>query len=172
MKKAVYQMLMIAGCLFWLSGCETTRLPDPYDFEVALGRDLRGASVQVDLIGIPAEELDRFVNYSVTSYFEPGDSLRAGAVKETLSFRRDAPEVQLLSARSPIWTDWIENRGAAYVVILADTPGLKEDEPGNADSRRLIIPLHQAKWDRRPDRVRITVTGDDVTADPMPLETY
>lgn len=163
---------LFAALLFFLVGCETVSLPDPYDVEIALGEDLYGASVQVDLIGIPAEELSRYASYSVTEYFEPGNQLRNETQKTTLSFRRDTGTVQLLSASDAIWSEWIESRSASYLVILADTPGLRNDAPGNLDSRRLILPLHQREWEKRPTRIQVQVTGDSVTSDPLPLETY
>jgi len=169
------QWILPAVFLFlglFFQACETTRLPDPYYFNVVLDESLEGASVQVDVIGVSRDERDLYANKSVTEYFEPGDSLRQSAVKESLIFGRHTSSLQSISASDPIWSRWIEERGAEYVVFLADVPGLKEDKPGNADSRRLILPLDKAKWDERPEIITIEVSSEDILSDPGPLEVY
>ncbi len=169
------KLALLAGCVVvaaFFAGCETTSLPDPYDYTVSLDPSLRGASVQVDLIGIPEGELEQFRTKSVTAYWQPGDADREGALKKTLVFSADTAQSQMLSRADPVWADWIENGNAAYVVILADLPGLAEDQMGNADPRRLILPLNKEKWEERPEVIAVAVGADSVSATPTPLESY
>ncbi len=158
--------------MFFLGGCETTPLPSPFDLTVNLGEELEGASMQVDLIGIPEEALPLYRTKSVSAYFEPGDTLRETATKHSLSFGRDSTPTQLFPATDPIWSQWIEGAGADYLIILADLPGLKEDRIGNADARRLILPLHKADWEAMPEWVTVEISGETITPVPAPLETY
>lgn len=171
MKKIFVSVIFsLVGLLF--TGCETTQYPDPYDFNVILGSQLKGASVQVDIIGISEDQLSTYVNKSVTEYFKPDDPLRQNALKTSLNFRRDTAEAQAFPVTDPVWRAWIEENNAKYVVFLADLPGLNKDQPGNQDPRRLILPLEKSKWDKRPEIITVQVTGEDIVPDPAPLETY
>ena len=171
MKKILsFAVFALFGISF--TGCETTQYPDPFDFNVILGSQLKGASVQVDIIGISEDQLETYVNKSITEYFKPDDPLRENAFKTSLNFRRDTAEAQTFPITDPMWEAWIEENNAQYIVFLADLPGLTKDQPGNADPRRLILPLDRSQWEKRPEIISVRITGESIVSDPAPLETY
>jgi len=47
--------------------------------------------------------------------------------------------------------------GAQHLVIVADLPGVVTDQVGNADPRRLILPLDRAAWDSGVNTINILV---------------
>ena len=164
--------LFILPLFILLGGCETTQLPDPYDYRLELGSDLQGASIQVDMIGVPAAELERWRNKSITAYWEPGDADRMAAPKKTVVFSKDTESSQMLLSTDRVWQTWIQNENATSIVILADLPGIRKDAPGNADSRRIILPLAAAAWDERPQLITLRITGTGISAEPMALTDF
>src|SRR5262249_31109192 len=99
--------------------------------------------------------------YSVSDYWKPGDSLRNDAPKAVLAFGQGRPTTQVLSSTDPIWKKWIAT-GAMHLVVLADLPGISSDRTGNADPRRLILPLDAAQWNKKTDQLEIVVQESGV----------
>ncbi|MFH0879675.1 MAG: hypothetical protein V2A34_08180 [Lentisphaerota bacterium] len=97
-------------------------------------------SVEVDIIGVSAEEEHLWETYSMTAYWSPGDRLRSDAHKIVMRFGDGLPISQTLGANNSIWRAWRRN-GAVTLFILADLPGAYSDQSGDTDPRRKILPL-------------------------------
>lgn len=135
---------LVAVSLF--SGCTSAPKPRAYTIQVDLDPALAGSSLQVDLIGAnPVSDLPKFESYSVSQYWNPGDPLRRDASKITLAFGQGRATTQTLDTKNPIWQRWLQT-GAQSLVVLVDLPGIAADRAGNADPRRLILPLDGARW--------------------------
>lgn len=135
---------LVAACFF--ASCSSAPKPKAYGIQVDLDPALAGSSLQVDLIGAnPISDLPKFETYSVSDYWKPGDALRRDAAKVTLAFGQGRPTSQTLSATDPAWQRWLQT-GAQHLVVLVDLPGISADRAGNADPRRLILPLDAARW--------------------------
>jgi hypothetical protein len=141
--------LVLAGLISLaslLGGCATAPKPQAYSIKVELDPALAGTSLQVDVMGAnKVSDLPKWESYSVTEYWQPGNVARRDARKATMQFGRGRPESQILAANDPRWSEWM-NTGAQYLVILADLPGSWTDRPGNADPRRVILPLDKSEW--------------------------
>lgn len=138
-----------------LGGCASAPKPRAYVVEVALDPALAGTSLQVDLVGAnEISDLPKWQNYSVTSYWQPGNAFRRDALKSTLVFGRGKPEVQSLPLDDARWAQWLKT-GALHLVIIADLPDVVSDQVGNADPRRLILPLDRAAWNRKTGKLEI-----------------
>jgi hypothetical protein len=135
-----------AAALLLAAGC--TSAPNPRSFTVKVNLDpaLAGSSLQVDLIGAnPVSDLPKLESYSVSSYWNPGDALRRDAAKVTLAFGQGREATQVLDITNPIWETWLKT-GAQDLVVMVDLPGIAADKAGNADPRRLILPLDAGQW--------------------------
>ena len=62
---------------------------------------------------------------------------------------------QVLASSDPIWDEW---GGAKMLFVLSSYPP-SSDLPGDADPRRLILPLKWRSWLFKPIPIRITPTG-------------
>ena len=149
--------LLLAFAALLLGGCATTPKPSPYSVSLTLDTPLVGTSVQVDLVGAnELTDLPKWQSYSVTEYWQPGNPFRRDARKHTVQFSRDQPNTQVLLISDSIWKEWL-NTGAMQLVILADLPGAVTDQVGNADPRRLIIPLDKASWPSKTTTIQVLV---------------
>jgi hypothetical protein len=153
------QFVVLSGVLSLalLAGCATAPKPSAYEIVVTLDPSLQGASLQVDLVGAnELSDLPKWQNYSVTEYWQPGNAFRRDANNVTLAFGRGQPMTQSLASTDPRWTEWLRT-GALHLVILADLPGAMSDQMGNADPRRLILPLDRAAWGSKTNRIEVVV---------------
>jgi hypothetical protein len=140
-----------------LGGCASTPEPRAYNIQVTLDNALAGTSVQVDLIGAnEVADLPKWQNYSVTEYWQPDNAFRRDARKATLQFGRGKPATQVLAENDPHWGEWLRT-GALDLVIIADLPGAVTDQVGNADPRRLILPLDRAAWGKKVGTLEVLV---------------
>jgi hypothetical protein len=120
-------------------------------FVVTRGEDLYGKSVTVHLVGVTETEYAKWYGKSMTEYWDTNDALRNGAVKGKYCYQMDFTGSNNILTLSPdgageqIWEAW-QKRGAVYLFVLADLPGEHKDSPGNADDRRLILPLEGQHW--------------------------
>jgi hypothetical protein len=133
------------------AGCD----PGPFNVSVFLDdkdaglRDKIGAvkSIEVDFIGVNESELERWKQMSINGYWEPDNAIRAGAKKHVMTFGQTTLEKQVLLKKDQIWRTWIKDRGAEYLVVIAYLPWIQKDQPGEADPRRVILPLKMSKWE-------------------------
>jgi hypothetical protein len=135
--------------LIVFGGCNSTTVkPRAFDVQLTIDKSLESTSLQVDLIGANTlADLPKWTSYSVTDYWQPDNPQRRDAPKITFQFGRGLPASGNVSRYDPRWEPWMKT-GAAYLVVIADLPGVATDQAGNADSRRLIIPLDKKLWER------------------------
>ena len=133
--------------LFVGSGCATSAgKPRSFEVRVTVDKSLEFTSLQVDLIGANTlADLPKWTTYSVTSYWQPDNPQRRDANKITHQFGHGLPASVVLGREDPRWQEWLRS-GVAHLVVMADLPGVATDQPGNADPRRLIIPLDRKLW--------------------------
>jgi hypothetical protein len=140
-----------------LNGCASKPEPKAFAVKVTLDGPLAGTSVQLDFVGVnDLTDLPKWQSYNLTEYWQPNNAFRRDAQKFTMQFNRDKPNQQTLLATDQHWADWIRT-GALHLVIVADLPGPASDQQGNADPRRLILPLDRAAWDAKTDTLEILV---------------
>jgi hypothetical protein len=164
----------IAGLslLLLLGGC-CSHSPGQYNVSIGMGPSLRGDTVMVDIVGVNDSEYDKWANYSMTQYWTAADPLRADAVKYTLLFDAKSATTQVFKQDNPIWQKWRQVH-ARRLFILANLPGVFEDQPGNQDPRRVILPLDQCRWRLSwfssvdPIKIQAQSSGLDVLTPPQP----
>jgi hypothetical protein len=157
----VFVALAAALGLF-LAGCESKPTPKVFSVKVTLDKALEGSSLQVDLIGAnELSDLPKLQNYSVSEYWKPGNAMRRNADKVVFEFGQGKPIMQVFAATDPAWTRW-KNAGAMYIVVMVDLPQLADDMAGNADPRRLIVPLDTRKWPKDASTVELLVQESGV----------
>jgi hypothetical protein len=143
---ASFPLLAAVALAGLLAACSSSPQPTRFALSFTLDEALQGTSLQVDVIGANAvSDLPKWETYSVTEYWQPGNVSRRDADKATLEFGRGRSNTQVLPATDPKWNDWLRT-GALYVVVLVDLPGVPVDRQGNADPRRLILPLDRNQW--------------------------
>ena len=139
------------------SGCNSSTVkPRAFEVNLTIDKPLESTSLQVDLVGANAlADLPKWTSYSVTEYWQPDNPQRRDASRITYQFGRGISNKITLSRDDVRWQPWLKG-GVAYLVIMADLPGSAVDQNGNADSRRLIIPLDKKLW-RRNDSLEILI---------------
>lgn len=145
-----------------LVGCASSDRTGRYEIVVALGAGMadpesgRVPSVEVDVVGVGPTQEARWREYRMSQYFGGGDTLRQSAPKATLPFTTDNPGAKTVERDDPVWDQW-EQAGATRLFVLVNLPGFGEsdDLSGEADGRRLILPLERARWAGR--RIEIEV---------------
>jgi hypothetical protein len=142
---------------FLLGGCASKPEPRAFAIQVTLDTPLVGTSVQLDFVGVnELTDLPKWQSYNLTEYWQPNNPFRRDAPKYTMQFNRDKPNQQMLLSSDPHWAEWLRT-GAMRLVIVADLPGSVSDQAGNADPRRLILPLDKSAWDPKTDTIDILV---------------
>lgn len=151
--------LALTGWLF--SGCESVPTGKSYGLKVAVDKSLAGSSIQVNIIGANAvSDLPKWQTMSVTEYWQPDSPQRRDAEKVVMKFGPGQPQEQTLSATDAVWQRWLPS--ATYLVILVDLPGVSTDREGNADPRRLILPLDKKKWGSGTETIELRVQESGV----------
>ncbi|MFT3784278.1 MAG: hypothetical protein QM790_19900 [Nibricoccus sp.] len=152
MKSALH---LLSCCLLTLgllgsAGCASNTVkPRAFEVRVKVDESLANTSLQVDLIGANSlADLPKWTTYSITEYWQPDNPLRKDATHLTAQFGRGLPITVTVPRDHPHWLSWLKS-GVAHLVIIADLPGIANDQLGNADPRRLIIPLDKKLWPRR-----------------------
>jgi len=157
---SLYRLRFVLGLVFLafsLGGCASAPAPRAYGVKVTLDSTLAGTSVQIDLVGVnELADLPKWQSYSVTDYWQPNNAFRRDARKYTMQFGRDKDSTQTMLSIDAHWAEWLRT-GALQLVIVADLPGAQTDQAGNADPRRLILPLDKAAWGGKVDTLEILV---------------
>ena len=113
------------------------------------------ASIEVDLIGITAEEKPEWEGYSIDKYWTPGDQKRADAT-EKWTRSLEMGKYESLDSKDPQWKKWF-GRGVTHLLIIARLPGTHP--PGPADPRRKIISLDKGEWKGNTLEFEVRATG-------------
>ena len=150
-KKQQNNYVLVFGLSLWVlfaSGCVRTVCVEA----VGIG----DKSVEVNLVGINDLEFSRWENMSMTEYWKPGSPMRINAPRYIMKFGQDLTRKQCLRKDDEIWKAW-DKRNDIYLFILADLPGEHADQIGNADTRRLILPIRWQCWDWLQNRLDISL---------------
>ena len=106
-------------------------------------------SVEVNFIGVNANEFPVWNQYSVNKYWMPEDPQRVTAVRQgqsqVITFGEQPPFRQIVSRTNPVWDKW-KSKGATYLIALCNFPRVSQDQAGNADVRRVVLPLEKRLW--------------------------
>jgi len=124
--------------------------------QVAADGNMAAASIQVDV----AKDSPELRAVSVNQYFTPGNPVRSAARPRTVRFGAGQPPVQEIPAAGY----------GSRAVIIAQLPGGHSDAPGDADSRRKILPLSGKMPDGRKltPTMRVNVSQGGLTFTPVP----
>jgi hypothetical protein len=124
-------------------------------------------TMQVDLVGVNKSELAQWRGYSMAAYWSPGDKLRDGADKYELRFDQTRATSQMLQRTDPVFDTWME-KTASHLFVLADLPGVTDPKGGEADPRKLVLPLSPKAWKLKEKKIVITVRAGQMLCSPAP----
>jgi hypothetical protein len=133
-------------------------------------------SVEINFVGVNASEYPVWHNYSVNKYWMPEDAQRVTAVRQghchVVTFGEQPPFRQAVSRTAPMWDKW-KSKGSRYLFVLVNYPRTGKDLPGDADARRVVLPLDKQRWHgyfwgRRTLRFEVTPGGIVSHTPPMP----
>jgi len=160
-----------ATSLAWLAvGCG----PGPFNVEVFLDESDTGLrdkvkaiqSLEVNLVGVNATEVNRWKQMSMNGYWEPDSPIRKSAKKYVMTFGQAHPKTQVLKKHDPVWSEWITKLKANHLFILVYLPWIHKDQPGDADPRRIALPLEKGRWEWSlwgADTIKIQIGSGGIT---------
>ncbi len=150
-------IVLVAVC-FFLASCNSVDPAKSFAVRFQLDPALAGNSIQIDVIGVSSTaDLPKWEYYSISDYWKAGDAMRRDATKVVMNFGPGQEPVQTLLINDKIWDNWLST-GADHLVIVAHLLGSSfVDRPGNADSRRLILPLNGKSWGKDTNEIQILV---------------
>lgn len=155
-------------CIVALSGCGIIRMNVVVELDEEFARDPAAVpTIEVNLVGVNESELPQWKGYAMAAYWSPGDKLRSGADKYELRFSQTTPSEQTLSRKDPIFGVWQE-KTASHLFVLADLPGVSDPAPGEADPRRMILPLNRKAWKLKKKTVTVTIKPGQMLCSPAP----
>lgn len=145
-----------------LGGCGGGASMGKYNVTVSVDQAWRDTgridSIEVDVVGVNQAQMARWSSYPVSSYFSSGDQLRADANKAVMRFWTEDSAPKTLSRSDDKWDQWLGD-GATHLFVVADLLGVRDDLPGDADPRRLILPLSKDRWKGRSIEIEIQRSG-------------
>jgi hypothetical protein len=168
-------LLLLAG----LVGCSGM---GRFDLDVTLDHQAFQAelstipSVEVNFVAVNRTEFAVWHNYSINKYWMPEDPQRVSAARQgqtgVVTFGEHPPFRQMISRTNPIWNVW-RKKGSKHLIVMCNYPRTSEDKPGEADVRRIILPLEKQRWagyfwGRRQIRFRVSPRGIDCQTPPLP----
>lgn len=149
------QLVMVMLMLI-ASGCCISNKSKAFNVNVSLDEDswktFTGGvipSLEVDIVGINDNEKPKWDAYSPGKYFSPNDPRRRDADRHTVTFTDEDREAKELSRKDPIWKEkWLgkKGKGAKWLFILVNLPGIDQDHPEDSDPRKLVLPLACKEW--------------------------
>jgi len=170
-KNVIVVMAMALFALMSVGCCPLTKLNVTVELDPAMKERLASLTraIEVDIVAVNPAEDQRWQDYSMTKYWQPPFELKTSVKDEIFVAKLDATNSSVtLSKDNPIWDKWMASasaKGAPHLYILAQLPGTMDDQPGEKDQRRQILPLGSCRWETtdvkvlvQPDRIR-TVTA-------------
>jgi hypothetical protein len=154
--------LLIVGLI--VTGCRMSNPIIVRVVNVTATKDVCGKSVEIHLVGVNKSQEKQWDTESMTKYWEPENQLRTSAKAYTrvIKFGQGLPCEIILDKKDPIRKIW-KKRKAEYLYILADLPGIFDDEDGDADARRLQIPaLNSNCWPFLENKIKINVESSGI----------
>ena len=133
-------------------------------------------TVEVHLVGVNATDFAKWNEYKMTTYWRHDDPMNSGsvAIREQVKFGQNLDVSQLLEKNRPIWKTW-KKQQCWHLFILANLPGYfaKDDRDGDADPRRLVLPLGTKRWSfphkwKTPIEIRVEPGGIRCLTPPKP----
>lgn len=157
MKKSCGLVLILVSMVLTTGGCNTI-----LGREIVVSAEGIGdKSAEVNIIGVNKSKFSFWENMSMTDYWKPDNPIRLEAKKDgylyVMRFDQNGPR-QLTLGKDPVWKAW-KKRKYDYLFVLADLPGIHQDQPGNADARRLIIPLKCWRGMQRTAKISLESSG-------------
>ena len=176
-----------AGCIRWagavllvaLAGCGRM---GRFDVVVTIERDgfkkTLGVlpSVEVNLVGVNDTEYEEWYGAPASQYWEPDNARRLTTVRKgyahVMTFGEEQPSRQILYRRNVVYDAWAA-KNARHLFILCNFPRVAQDQPGNMDPRRRILPLDKERWQgyfwgKRVIWVEVTPSGLICHSTPLP----
>ncbi len=150
LKETIKIMLAVMSLL--LTACSTPTYIEGYNYSINLDSSFSDATIELNVVGLNASEKLRYENMSISEYWNPGNPIRQSAIPQKLTFQFPSKTSAFLSDKNFIWSSWFK-RDAEYIVFIADIPGVYSDKAGNADPRRLILPLDKRLWGEKLENV-------------------
>ena len=147
---------LLAAMGIFGGGCAS---PGRYDVSVAQDEKLKGAAMEVDIIGVNNEAaLADWETVDVGKYFSTSpDSKRSNtANRYTMKFSPNSPTTQTLSAQDKVWEAWQKPR---WLIILADIP--QYASTGN-DKRRVKLSTMTDHWEGKLLSAQVSPSGVSV----------
>jgi len=169
LKGQVFGLLLV---VLLMGGCRT--------ITVTATDDTCKKSVEVHLVGVNRFEKSRWESVSMTEYWKPGSDLRKSSkgYRYTIQFplrpetllKEETPCRKILAEedKHTIWNIW-KARSAECLFVLADLPrGVRkfEDLSGNADARRLCLPLDKDCWEK--SKIDLSIEAANIVSLTMP----
>ena len=132
------------------AGCGIPR----YDVEVMMDESYVGAegktpSVEVRLIGVPAEKVEEYARMKVSDVFTSPPS---STTTKALTFAHGEPGPQMMARDDDLWQHWFD-RGFTNMFVFANLPGVRTT--GGEDPRRLGLSIEKADW--RGKKIQIVI---------------
>jgi hypothetical protein len=170
-KKLLFVGLMGLFLLMGVGCCPITKLNIQIDVDESFRAMYGNRPVNVDIVGVNSVEHKRWESYSMTNYWAAGDTLRATSTDKTVTLQLDPSKKEpvTVSAGDPHWATWLSgatDKDPPRIYILVQLPGTyrtADDKPGNADSRRQILPTGSCRWDNslgHPPTVKLILRAD------------
>ena len=144
-------LLSLCGLSVLMSGC-VSRLAK-YDVEVKADESLADAqgiypSIEVHLMGLNASDSQLMDKRTMSTYWDP--NRRPDVLdRYVMHFGGQQSSKQILGNKDPAWERWNRSR-AINLFVLADLPGIVQDQISIEDPRRVVIPLQRTRWWFRP----------------------
>jgi hypothetical protein len=154
--------LYLGGCGCPLNAKEPIAYNVTVSLDEGLRKDLASRKVEVHLIGINEKQNERWANYSMTKYWQPGDTLSGSVPTKKMIFDPANSAPQTLKANDPIWDTWLK-AGANRLYVLTLLPGMVSDADGDKDPRRQIEPLACYRWTKRDHNIEIRIQSSGMT---------
>ena len=166
-------LALLMACTM-VMGCGTS--PYSGDITITASDDFKEASgllptIQIDVIGASALEVQRWKGYPVTDYWQVDDVLRKTLVKESFVMTTDEPGPFVVSRWTGPHDAW-KKAGVTSLVLIVDLPGAWQKRPADAkgepppgvrwydpshDPRKLVIPWVQEAYGFFTSEVEISL---------------
>ena len=150
--------LLAVGC-----SCKPEKLNVTVSLDDAMRQKLESRKIEVDIVALDAKLAQaRWETYPMTKFWEPGDERRESVDSYKMIFDPSKPDAQTLLKTDPHWDKWMAKSGGGdmQLYVLALLPGLYEDQPGDKDPRRQILPLGSCRW--KSTDVKLLVQKDGI----------
>jgi hypothetical protein len=171
MKKAFAFLTLAITGMMAVGCCSTVPLNVTVNIDDAMRQRLESRNLEVDLVALNSKQSERWETYSMTSYWQPGDALRDSVDSYKMIFDPTKNQPQTLSSKDPHWSKWFA-QGAGdkmkLYVLVGVLPGSFDDQPGDKDARRQILPLESCRWSSTDVHMTVQKTGIITTTPPKP----